>query len=375
MPPSKQTLLSWSAFVPVSEGQDPLGLNLRVSTRLAAQLFYCITSITPRARYYSLLPWAVSLAPQLGTGQPLREQVRKIEKAFTTGCLLHHQGRACQGGRLVGSEILSAWYAEPRGNRIPLENLPFAKNPALDAYLASLVNLRLFEAAEDVAEPESDEEVQPTRLEASLSALGLKVAPAYGKAVARTRVEEIVRNGARSAKEADLAEWGERGGLCELKGGGPDLEILRDLFFNRIGLEAKAHVWRQDSLLLMLHLADTLADLEIPLTHEKFGEAVYFRQVLIGDGVVAEVSWPNQLEDVALRWRMFYSHYYISGVLENLFIAVVSQGNRKRLEGLGLREPRAAAFLALVRRGGANQTPSVRGGVEAGQVLGSEEEV
>ena len=31
----QSTLLSWSAFVPVSEGQDPLGLNLRVSTRLA----------------------------------------------------------------------------------------------------------------------------------------------------------------------------------------------------------------------------------------------------------------------------------------------------------------------------------------------------
>lgn len=88
---------------PASEGQDPLGLNLRVSARLASQLFYCITSITPRARYYSFLPWVISLAPQLGLGRPLRERVRLIEKAFTAACFLHHDGRACDYGRLVGS--------------------------------------------------------------------------------------------------------------------------------------------------------------------------------------------------------------------------------------------------------------------------------
>ena len=37
---------------------DPLGLNLRVSARLANELLHCITSITPRARYYSFFPWA-----------------------------------------------------------------------------------------------------------------------------------------------------------------------------------------------------------------------------------------------------------------------------------------------------------------------------
>jgi hypothetical protein len=46
-------------MVPVVEGKDPLGLMGRVSNRLANQLLFCITSITPRARYYSFLPWCI----------------------------------------------------------------------------------------------------------------------------------------------------------------------------------------------------------------------------------------------------------------------------------------------------------------------------
>jgi len=53
------TLLRWSEHVPASDVQDPLGLSLRGSARLASQLLYCITSITPRARYFSFIPWCV----------------------------------------------------------------------------------------------------------------------------------------------------------------------------------------------------------------------------------------------------------------------------------------------------------------------------
>jgi hypothetical protein len=335
----KPTLLSWSAFVPVSEGEDPLGLNRRVSTRLAGQLFYCITSITPRARYYSFLPWAVSLATQSGLSKPLRDRVRAIEKAFTTGCLLHHDGHACQGGRLVGSEILLAWYTQPRRNRINLDTLPFAKNPALDAYVASLANLGLFQTSGEVAEPESDEEVQPTSLQdAGLSELGRKVAASYGKAVKSTGAESIIGDEYQKAEDSKLSEWGKRGGLCELRAGGPDREILLDLFFNRAGLEAKAHHWRRDSLLLILHLANRFADMGIPLKQETFGEAVYFCQAHDDQQKVKPALWQKALEDIGRRWRMFYFHYYLRGALENLFVAVVSQGNQKRLEGFRLEE-------------------------------------
>jgi hypothetical protein len=45
-------LLRWNKELPSASAADPLGLNLRVSARLANELLHCITSITPRARYY-----------------------------------------------------------------------------------------------------------------------------------------------------------------------------------------------------------------------------------------------------------------------------------------------------------------------------------
>ena len=57
---STAVLLVWSEMIPAMKGQDPLGLNLRVSARLAAQLLHCITSITPRARYFAFFPRCVA---------------------------------------------------------------------------------------------------------------------------------------------------------------------------------------------------------------------------------------------------------------------------------------------------------------------------
>jgi hypothetical protein len=61
-------LLAWSKLVLVSEGQDPPGLNLRVSARLSGQLLHCITSITLRAQYFSFFPGALprSIAKKSG---------------------------------------------------------------------------------------------------------------------------------------------------------------------------------------------------------------------------------------------------------------------------------------------------------------------
>jgi hypothetical protein len=252
---------------------------------------------------------------------------------------------------LVGSDILSTWYNGRRGGKVDIDALPYAKNPALDAYIASLVNLRLFDIPEEVAEPESDEDVQPTRLQdLSLSDLGQKVAAAFAKAVKSTSAEQIIRDGAHKAKDDDLIDWGKRGGLCELRSGGPDRPILREIFFNRVGLESMSHTWRRNTLLLMLHLADELEKHDVPLDQETFGEAVYFGKVRDSNDTVWKVTWPDVLADVAARWRMFYFHYYLSAVLENLFIVIVSHGNLKRLEGFRLE-----ALLEPLSKAGFNR--------------------
>src|SRR6476469_2721057 len=111
MPKKPQTspiLLRWSDHVPASDVQDPLGLNLRGSTRLASRLLFCITSVTPRARYFSFLPWCIQDYRRNEQGKPsalgLREAIRLREHALALGCVAHHDGRTCAGGGLVGSD-------------------------------------------------------------------------------------------------------------------------------------------------------------------------------------------------------------------------------------------------------------------------------
>src|SRR5437667_3807119 len=131
-------LLAWSKLVPVSEGQDPLGLNLRVSARLSGQLLHCITSITPRARYFSFFPWCVAdfhrREKAENAASSLRDAIRLREKALTLGCVLHHDGQACEGGSLVGSKEAIAWLEKHPDEAPRFSNLRFTKNPALDAY-------------------------------------------------------------------------------------------------------------------------------------------------------------------------------------------------------------------------------------------------
>lgn len=91
--------------MPVSEDQDPLGLNLRVSARLSGQLLHCITFITRHARYFAFFPWCVSEFNRREKGEnaiaSLRDTIRLREKALTLECVLDHDGHLTGGITLL----------------------------------------------------------------------------------------------------------------------------------------------------------------------------------------------------------------------------------------------------------------------------------
>src|SRR4051812_42262364 len=91
----KAQLLRWSAHVPCSDVQDPLGLSLRGSARLASRLLHCITSITPRARYFSFIPWCFFDYQCREKARPhapgVKDAVTVRENALALACIKHHQ--------------------------------------------------------------------------------------------------------------------------------------------------------------------------------------------------------------------------------------------------------------------------------------------
>ncbi len=154
-------LLRWSSHVRASDVQDPLGLGLRRSARLASLLLYCITSITPRARYFSFVPWCIFDYQQREKGKPhalgLEEAMVLRERAFALACVAHHEGEACDGGALVGSDKAQQLLAKgTKDVDFKSAEVRFAKIPARKIYFNSLANLGVFLTDEEMSDLEED---------------------------------------------------------------------------------------------------------------------------------------------------------------------------------------------------------------------------
>lgn len=339
----KPILLRWSEHVPVSDVQDPLGLSLRGSARLASRLLYCITSITPRARYFSFIPWCVQNWQEKEKGRPfavgLSDAIALRERALTLGCVAHHDGKPCTGGALVGSDNVAIWFRKGFPD-VDLRKLPFAKNPALAAYFTSLVNLGFFVVEDEtIISEESEDEVTQTFDDIKLSPLGTELAKAYERRVGRLDSVAQVSTMRRRCTVNSLSLWGSRGGLCELAdASSPDRNLLRDIFFARNAREETSHFVRSRSLLLILHLARSLSKQDAQLDEQAFGLAVYFGEIDFDDGDKLTVKWPLPLLDIATRWRMFYFHHYMSVALEGAFAWLVTQTAETGLRGTTIKQ-------------------------------------
>jgi hypothetical protein len=341
---AKPILLVWSALVESSAGVDPLGLALRVGARLTSELLHCITSITPRARYFSFLPWCISDYRSREAGRKgargLRRAIQIREHALVLGCVLHHEGVACDGGALTGSEEAQEWFKQGIPARPDVGSRRFSKNPALAAYFGSLVNLGLIRPTEEQIE-DSDEERELTFDDLELSVLGQRVADAYARAVRTVPASEKIAASDTCARE-ELREWGRHGGLCEVRlAQAPDRAALRELFLSRDGTNDQ-RPFRQDTLLLLLHFADTFADLGYSLDAFSFNDATYFGCLvdLTSEEPPQPVAWPDALTDIALRWRAYHFHHFCWFVLENMFAGVVAEARAA--------DPTGTTFEALM---------------------------
>ena len=340
---SKPLLLCWSQHVPVSDVQDPLGLGLRGSTRLASRLLFCITSITPRARYFSFLPWCVydwrKREKEQRFSFGLREGIVLREKGLTLGSIANHDGKPCIGGSLVGSDNVTKWLANGHPE-IDLRKLPFAKNPALGAYFNSLVNLGFFTMEDEIVA--SDEEEQDATLtfdDLELSVLGKQLAEGYDSLIGRLEAVRNISTATRRCSVHGLREFGKRGCLCELADPkAPDRQLLRDIFFAHANLKGESHWVRNRSLCLVLDLCRQLNPDGWILNEAAFKSAVYFGEIVSEEGDRTKIEWGKPLSDIAVRWRMFYFHHYMSVALEGMFAWLITQVSDKGLAGASIGE-------------------------------------
>ncbi|MCX7299181.1 MAG: hypothetical protein NTX73_02130 [Rhodobacterales bacterium] len=330
-------MLRWNKELPAASSQDPLGLNLRVSARLGAELLHCITSITPRARYFSFFPWAIQDYKDTEENKPgdrgFVEGVLAREKAMVLGAVFHHGGHACEGGALGGSDkAVAVANTEPQASYdlLSWSHLASPRGQLSAAYIASLVNLGLFEVAHDGVNEEVDPETNALRKDQEnvdvtmLSERGKRLAQAFFRSIEQTdyatnhwSVKSIVDRGV-------LTNFGAAAGLCEI--GTPsaeDRQVLREVFFScdRSGTES-GHHRRRMTLLLLLECARICERNATWLDEEKFADLVFYH----GNASMLSRSvdpFDQALRDIAHRWRIFYFHGHFSLALQAALVAVV----------------------------------------------------
>ena len=284
-------LLRWNKKLPSESTQDPLGLNLRLSNRLATQLLYCITSITPRARYYAFFPWAFEDYAQNEQGKRAdRGRVGGVlarERALVLGAVLHHKGEACSGASLGGSSEAITLYergARPSYNLDAFKHLKNREGQFGAAYKASLINLGLFAGDsegvnEDAAEDsqELDEETQSIEV-TQLSPRGKWLADAYRRSVGAAHYVKDHWTLKASVPTGVLKEFGARGGLCEIaRKSALDRDVIRDILFSCDRNEKQsAHYRRRMTLLLLLHAVGEAAKIGMTLNRQAFNDLTYF---------------------------------------------------------------------------------------------------
>ncbi len=338
-PSEGMKLLQWSKELPSASDTDPLGLNLRVSARLSNELLYCITSITPRARYYSFFPWAFQNYNEQERGKTGdRGRVQGVllrERAMVLGAVLHHGGEPCDGGALGGSDkaVTLARRNLRSYDLAGWRHLEDKEGQFGAAYKGSLINLGIFQSdADEVADEvdadraELNEETQEIEV-GELSSLGKRLADAFGSSVKDTSYvgqKLFLKN--RIKVEA-LAEFGSRAGLCEINSKrAADRNVLRKVFFARYPeITRGGHLRRRMSLLLLLECIDQAHKAGIVFDDDNFNDACYFGSVLSGGDTPKRttIRIPPPLRDIHERWRIFYCQNYLTVALQAMLVACV----------------------------------------------------
>jgi hypothetical protein len=201
------------------------------------------------------------------------------------------------------------------------------------------MNLGVFVTDEELQD--SDEDAKRTFDDIELSQLGVELAGRYDSCVGRLKGIAQIASHQRRCSVESLKTWGARGGLCELSDpSAHDRFLLRDTFFSKMPKEfysempkkGESHFMRRRSLLLILELCRQLKDANWFFGHASFADAVYYGE-LADEGKTYVVRIPPALEDVAIRWQMFYFHHFMSVALEGLFSSLVSRLSDAELEG------------------------------------------
>jgi len=294
---------------PVEESDralDPLGMN-RVTDRLLNDLLMGITTLTPRARYYSFYTWAVYNIGRHGvakTFSQFRSEFYDLERIFMLACVAHQQdpGSDNRNHNAINGSYKGRQVWNESTNNISMDFSYFGHRLGGygQYYQGSIAKLGLITLTDDAAFE------KPTEL-------GVKVAKAFDGVINRTNLAHKIF-GKNNVKKETLLMLGKKVCLCRLRDAdADDLNILKNLFFGTLqGMDkSPLTIRRKETLALILLCSDFATSREFTLSDQDFLDACYFGQ-MYGAGGTHQIDIPETLVETANMWKAFRAHDYLA---------------------------------------------------------------
>lgn len=286
---------------------DPLGMN-RVNDRFLNYLLSGITTVTPRARYYSFYVWTIN---QVGiNAQTLNEFKNKfydVERLFMMSCLAHEQlgGRDRVHTDINGSDKGRRIWGESNQN-ITLDFRYFGNKLGGygQYYQGAIARLGLTTMSENSVFE------KPTEL-------GLEIADSFEFVAKKSGFKDLIRK--KTVNKEELEKCGRTICLCRLKTDkSNDLQPLRTVFFDlKKRLGGSVDFYRQQTLSIILLCCETSAKHNFKLTDQHFLDACYYGQIREKKEVF-QVYFPKPFAETVSRWKIFRAHDYLAYSAEAL---------------------------------------------------------
>lgn len=309
---------------------DPLGLD-RTSDRMKANLLTGIISLTERARYYSFYCWVVKNVNETGNFARFTDFQNMFldrARAYCLACISHSESNLSSNHDNIQGSIKGKHKWREDGEYVQMQGFRHLGNPLGGYgyyYQASMNYLGL-------TEHEVNRDV--------LTPLGQKMANAFEEKISTTKYFKKFVGKQEISKNA-LRDYGSKCCICLMnKPESPDRNLLREIMLNLVQTpEPQSHIIlherRKQSLSLILFLVRELGKNAVPINESTFLDSVYFGQFKKGKQITP-LQFPEYLQDIVEKWRLFRCHDYFAYSCENLFTVFLQALDAHRMDGFSL---------------------------------------
>ncbi|WP_318509121.1 hypothetical protein [Bacillus sp. T3] len=296
------------------KGEDHLGIRF-VGISIADTLQSGITSITPRARYWSFFAWVLYDFLQYSSSEKSLKEFKRFLKTQEWFYILSNIGWAVKSktvtNALIGSKKgVSAWVSNQS-----------AFEPVLDYVKDSFGGYGTYRNVMKIIgltrESNADKGVQIDRL----TPFGKELAESFENTIKGTAYYQRYRHSDVPIPRDVLVEYGSVAGLSSMKFGvSKDLPILINLFIPKEPKSDRARL-RKQSLLYYMNIINQLP-----------GQKMSFKiwQKTMYDGYYHQkLQLPKELQTVAIGWEIYHARQMFTYSLDSMWSYVLDLMSRR----------------------------------------------